>query len=913
MRRSSDVLSRLAHSHDASRFLQIPKEVAIPSGIADVCALFTEAEQHGRHLTLRGAGTSLSGQAISDDLLVDVRRQFRDVEVLDDGLRVRAGAGATLAAVNARLRRYGRELGPTPASAQAATIGGVLANNATGRLVGPDRAPYDAVESLVVVLPTGRVVDTAAPDADITLTWEDPRLAGGLSVLRRRLRDNEDSLAEIARLWSMRNTMGYDLRALTQESAPSAMLRQLMVGSEGTLGFIAEATFRTVPLRPARRVALAIFDSLDEALATGIGLADEGFDIVQLFDVDALRVVQGLPETHQAIANLELDSQAAVLLEIHTTDPEALAEREQKLGPVLDVLPNVHTLKTSFGAAPLWRVHHGVFNAMAMARPPSTTLLMEDFSVPRDQIASAIAQLNKLFDRYGFLRPPITSDLLTGTVHFMLTENFEDAARLRKFKRFVKSFVRAVLDRRGVLRAQYGTGRVMAPFLEEQVGTELYEVMRGIKHLFDPLGILSPNTMFNESPDSHVSDIKLMPTIEDSVDRCVECGLCESVCPSADLTLTPRQRIVLRREAVARVDDTKLLTELNKNYRYAVLGSCATSSVCQLACPLGIDTGELVRKMRGDVVSENEERVWDHAARNWAATTRLGTTALGTTKLFQGLSKLALRAGRSRYGNQVLWDRPEALPEGAIPRPRPARELTAKSSVAAYFPGCQSTFFGATGQGVFAAFNEVCNRAGLPVSLLNAAELCCGLPWSTRGLRLGYQTMSGHVRRSLANRWRETVVIDSSACTRSIQQMLQPYKSHKPELVDVLDFVADRVLPRLSITNRLPNLLLYPSCANEHLDNQTSLLTIANAVAEEVVVPDSWTCCGGHADRGLLHPEVPQSATKAVVAELSKRKFAAYASTSRSCELTLSTVSGHTFVHLLEVLAQATRPKVVSK
>lgn len=907
MQRSADVLTRLAHSHDASRFLEIPQEVAVASSIEDVRALFLEAAEGRRHLTLRGGGTSLSGQAISDDLLVDVRRRFRTIEVLDDGLRVRAGAGASVAAINARLLRHGRRIGPDPASAQTATIGGVIANNSTGRGAVCAHDAFATIESLVVVLPNGRVVDTSQPDVDIALTWDEPTLAGGLNLLRRRLREDEASLAEIDRLWSMRNSMGYDLRALTRYSSPSDMIRQLMVGSEGTLGFIAEVTLSTVALKPARRVDIVVFDCPEEALATAHGLTTEPFDVVQLFDVDALRVVQELPEVHEAIRGLKLDRHAALLLEIHAENEAELAEKERQFAPILDVLPDVHSIDTSVTSAPLWRVHHGVFTAMAKARRPGTTLLMEDFSVPLPHVGPVMTKLDRLFDQYGFHRSPITADLVTGTLHFMLTENFDDAARLRKFKRFVKAFVRAVLDCGGVLRSHYGTGRVMAPFLEEQVGTELYEVMRGIKHLFDPLSILSPRSMFNENPEAHVSGIKLMPTIEDPADRCVECGLCESVCPSADLTLTPRQRVVLRREIAARSADVKLLEALNHNYQYAAIDTCSTASICQLACPLDIDIGELVRQLKADNNTEREERAWDRAARNWGASTRLGAAAMSTAKHLQPLAKFATRLGREHFGGDSVWGYSDDFPPGAGLRRRPAKELSAPDSVAAYFPGCQQTFLGAEGQGVFAAFNELCSRAGTPVSLINAAKLCCGIPWKTRGLRLGYQTMTGHTRRALAKRWQEVVVIDSSACALNLREMLQPYQSRKPQIMDVLDFVAQTLLPKLEVVAPVESLLLYPSCANSHLGNREAALRIAQAAASQVYLPDEWACCGAHGDRGLLHPELPRAATRLSAAEIAEREFAAYASTTRSCEVAMSIVTRRPFVHLIEVLAQATR------
>lgn len=907
MQRSADPLTRLALSHDASRFLNIPEEVVVASGIEDVRQLFAEAAQQHRGLALRGGGTSLSGQSITKSVLVDVRRRFRDIEVLDDGALVRAGAGATVAAINARLRPYGRRLGPDPASAQAATLGGIIANNSSGKLCGLADDPFHTVESMVVVLPNGNVIDTASPDADVALSWENPTIAGGLAILRRRLRDDPTSLAEIARLWSMRNAMGYQLRALTDFASPSSMLRQIMVGSEGTLGFIAEATMRTVPLCPEQHVSLAVFPTLAAAIDAAAELVEYGFDAIELFDVDAIRVIQELPDVHPALTQLDLDEHTALSLELHAETPDTLAERIAHVAPALAKLPEVHDVTGIVRDQPLWHIHHGVHTAMAMARPPATTLVMEDFSVPREHVVEVITQLNRLFDRFGIKRSAITGHLTDCTLHFMLTENFSNADRLRKYKRFVQAFVKLVLSKGGVLKAQYGTGRAMAPFLERQVGTELYECMREIKHLFDPLGILNRAVMFNEIPDAHLCDLKLMPTISDSVDRCIECGLCETVCPSADLTLSPRQRIVLQREIAARHDDKPLLDAIAENFQYAAIDTCSTASMCQLACPLGIDTGELVRRQRRARTTEVEERNWDRAARNWENATFLASTALSTARRFKPVAKSLLKFGRQRYGGDHVWVYPEDLSGDTTLRRRPQRERTASDAVAAYFPSCQQTLLGASGQGVFGAFNELCTRAGVAVTLLNASGLCCGIPWSSRGMRLGEQTMTGHVRRAIAPRQDDTIVVDSSACTHALTTMLAPYPDVHCTIVDVIDFVAATVLPKLRVTHPIGSLLLYPSCGNGHLGNTATLLALANAVADEVVVPTSWNCCGAHGERGLLHPELPISATKLAIEEINAHDFDAYASTTRTCEVAMQRVSGHPFVHILEVVALATK------
>lgn len=898
MRRGTDALTRLAVAHDASRFLQVPSEVVVASSADDMAALFQEARASRTHVTLRGAGTSLSGQAVTDGILCDVRREFQHVEVLDDGARVRAGAGATIAQVNALLRPYGRRLGPDPASAVAATIGGMVANNSTGKTSGISGDVFHTIDSCVVVLPNGRVLDTANVHADLILNFDEAALSSGLITLRRRLREDPRTMRNVSRLWSMRNSMGYHLRALTDFARPSDIVRQLMVGSEGTLGFVAEATLRTVPLRPHRYLEVALFESLEAAIEAGAMLTEYGFDVVELFDEDAIRLIQELPDSHQTLLDVEVERHAALLLELHCNSTERLAERIAHSREVLDRLPSHKQIHPDDQHPAQWRIHHGLVTAMAAGREPGTSVLIEDFSVPHHQIQAAIAGLNALFDKFGYPRSAITGHLTDGTFHFVLTENFEDPKTVRRFKRFVAAFADLIISLGGVMRAQHGTGRAMAPFLEKQVGVELFEVMRAIKHLFDPDSVLAPRTMFSEDPDIHVTHLKLNPQVEPSVTQCIECGLCEPGCPSSALTLSPRGRIALRREIEVRAGDRELIDSLREQYRHAAIDTCSTSGACQIACPLNIDVGDLVRAQRTEMVSPREEMLWQKAAERYDAATRLSSIAMSAADRLKPLAHSITKFGRERFGDDLIWRYSDDLPRGSRVRRRPGKARTAKEPVAAYFPGCQQTMMASHGQGIFAAFNALCVAAGVQVSLLDASNLCCGIPWKSRGLERPLQTMTDKVRRSLEGL--DRVVIDASACAEGLREMLEGTST---EVVDVVDFVADALLPHLQIERRLASLYVHPTCATLQTCDDTGLMRIAHAIADDVVTPAAWRCCGGHGDSGLRHPDVPRTAA-ASFAELEQRTFDAYVSSTRSCEVALSQATSHPFRHIVEVLAE---------
>lgn len=899
-------ITRLAMSHDASPFLLTPSGVVTPSSVDEVASLMVEAARTRRRVTFRGGGTSLCGQSISSDLLVDVRRHFRDIEVLDDGARVRAGAGATLRAVNTRLARYGRRLGPDPTSDVACTIGGIVANNSSGMLSGVEQNSYQTLESMVFVLPSGRVVDTADPSADITLRLEETPLVGGLHMLRRRLRTNPAAIADINRLYSVKNTMGYGLNALLEFHRPVDIIRHLLIGSEGTLGFVAEATFRTVPLARHSAAALALFPSLDDATAAVPSLIEHGFEAIELMDAASLRVARAQPDAPTILREAPLTTEAALLVELHEVNEITLAERLEAAGAELRSIPALARVELTTEVRErnaLVELRRGLYALVAGARASGSTTLLEDVCVPPEHFAAACRDLVTLLDNSGYPEAPMFAHARDGNIHILLSERFDDPVGLLRYRKFTRKLVRLTLRHHGVLKAEHGTGRAMAPFLREQYGDELYEVMREIKHLFDPPGVLNPGVIISDDPDAHLKHLKLMPTIEPEVDACIECGFCEPVCPSRDLTLTPRQRIVLQRELSARRDDAELVAQVEADYDYAVLETCAVDGMCEVACPLGINTGDLVRRQRQERGGGVETAAWNRAAKAWGLATRMGSAALTMAKSSVPLATVATRLGRRTLGAEAVPGYDATLPPGSGLRRRPRRRNRSRPAVAAYFPSCLQSMFGPSGQGVFAAFNELCNRAQVPVALLDAEDLCCGSPWRAKGLTEGYQTMQAKVREVLGRREDTTVVVDAASCTAGLTTMTDGWG---PEVLDVVTFAARELVPRLEVRRSLPSLVLHPTCASTRLDVNDDLMAIAHFIADEVIVPPSWACCGFAGDRGLLHPELTEAATRDEAAEV-RTGFFAYASLNRTCEIAMSRATGRTYVHILELLAEATR------
>ncbi len=912
------VLDLHANAHDASHFYLLPQAVAVPATAEEVGRLLRVSAARKLPLTLRSGGSSLSGQAVTDGLLVDVRKNFRGIEVLDDGARVRVQPGVTVRALNARLLRFGRKFGPDPASEVACTVGGVVANNSSGMACGTVNNAYRTLESLTVVLPSGTVIDTGADDADTRLRALEPEIFAGLGQLRERVRGNTASRTIIEHQFSMKNTMGYGLNSLLDFQSPAQILAHLMVGSEGTLGFVAEAVFRTVPRLAYATSGLLVFRDLEAANTALPALVDSGAATVELMDSLSLKVGQGLSQVPGVVRELHVENHAALLVEYQSDNAALLGElhlRAAALAGTLDLDAPAHFSVDATVRAELWHLRKGLYTAVAGARRQGTTALLEDVVVPVPVLARTCLALGTLLEKYSYENPVIFGHAKDGNIHFMLTDKFSSTAELDRYAAFTDDLVNLVLGEGGSLKAEHGTGRVMAPFVRRQYGGELYDVMRRIKDLFDPAGMLNPGVLLDEDPTAHLRHIKPAPRAVDAeVDRCVSCGYCEPVCPSKDLTLTPRQRIVaLRAMEQARADgDTALAKALEADYDYDAVDTCAVDGMCQTACPVDINTGNLVKHLRRDAAGKLENGVWEMAAKHWGAATRGAGLALDVAaKVPSGVVLPANTLGRRLLGEDTLPLYSPELPSGGRGRRRPA---PTGEPAAVYFPACVNAIFGPEeGPGVQAGIEQLCERAGIELLVPDGIDrACCGTPWSSKGMEAGLARMRALTLKLLRAATRDgelDIICDASSCTEGLLHTIESdvaAPGQRPlHVVDAVAFAAERILPVLGGGwRRIESLALHPSCSSTRMGLNPALEKVAGAVAEKVQVPENWGCCGFAGDRGMLHPELTESATAAQAADVAAMGAAAHASCNRTCELGMTRATGEGYRHVLELLAE---------
>jgi D-lactate dehydrogenase len=904
------------YASDASPYRLFPKAVVMARDAGDVAKVLAYGRRSGIPVTFRAGGTSLNGQGQSDGILVDVRRHFGGVAVEEDGALARVKPGTVLGHANRVLAPHGRKLGPDPASTDIATVGGVVANNSGGMRCGVTYDSYSTVRAMTFVLPSGTTIDTAAPGAAERFAEAEPELAAGLEAIRDEIRTDAALSERIRRKFEIKNTTGYRLCAFLDADEPLEIFRRLVVGSEGTLAFVAEAVFETVPLPARTTTAWVHFPDIDQAIAPVRDLVGAGATAVELMVAPALITAAwnmvGAPEEWK-----ELPPESAVLLvEFGAASDAELDDYVAKAGEILSSHTTIRPIDFTRDAEEIelaWRVREGLHGLIGRLRLPGTALIVEDVCVPPERIAEGARDLQALLGEHGFL-PGVAGHASAGNLHFMLTPDFAKQEDLDRYEAFMGKLVELIVGKYdGSLKAEHGTGINMAPYVQREWGEKATELMWRVKRLADPDGVLSPGVVLNRDAGAHLRNLKTTPPIEESATTCVECGFCEPVCPSRNLTTTPRQRIVLRREMTRQAAGSPVQRALLEEFEYEALETCAADGSCQLACPVGIDTGLLIRELRQKDHTERAEKVALSTARRW--------------NVVESASRVGLRVGgplahRTKRGR--------ALP------PPASGKLPATShegAAAVYVPSCTNRIFGTAADGpksrapgdisahrpwVVEALVEVSARAGLPVWIPeDVVGSCCGLPWSSKGFGEAHRHKANEMVESL---WRWSgegtlsVVIDAASCTHGIadpgEGVLTEANAERLAKLEILDSVAwahDRLLPKLAVPMKVGSATVHPTCATRHMGLAPRLESLAGALADEVFVAPSATCCGFAGDRGISHPELTEAATAPQAGELAGRSFDAHLSSNRTCEIGLTRATGERYESFLFLLERLTR------
>ena len=914
-----DPMRLLAWGTDASFYRLVPQLVVVVDSEAEVRRVVECCARAQAPVTFRAAGTSLSGQAISDSVLVMLGDGWRGIHVSDDAAQVTLQPGVIGSAANRRLAPLGRKIGPDPASIDAAMIGGIAANNASGMCCGTAQNSYNTLAGIRVVLADGSVLDTRDAASREAFARDHRELFDGLAALGRATRGDETLGARIRHKFRLKNTTGYSLNALVEFTDPVDILAHLMIGSEGTLGFISEITYFTVEEHAHKASALILFDHLEVACDAVSALKSEPVAAVELLDRASLHAVQNKPGMPEALLSLPADG-AALLVE---TRAETAAALQVKIARISDVVGAFHlatplrfTTDPAESAA-LWNVRKGIFPAIGAVRRTGTTVIIEDVAFPVPRLAEATLELQQMFRDHGYDEAVIYGHALEGNLHFIFTQDFADPAEVQRYSDFMDAVCTMVVKKYdGSLKAEHGTGRNMAPFVELEWGSQAFAAMQRIKRLFDPQGLLNPGVILNPDPQSHLKNLKPLPAADAIVDSCIECGFCEPKCPSRGLTLSPRQRIVGWREISALEaagNAPEHADAMKKLYDYQGIDTCAACGLCATACPVGIETGLLIKSLRGRRAGPTAKKVADAAARNYGGLTAGVRFGLGAADLLHGVVGTKAMRGtldglrKASGGALPKWSPALARPVNFVPRARAAT----RADRVVYFPSCAARNMGAQRgddqtEMLPSVAERLFERGGFDVVYpRDMAGLCCGQPFESKGLVDAADAKAAELEAALADAsegGRRPIVFDTSPCAWRMKKFLHG----RLAVTDSVDFVHDTLMPRLSIERQAQPVAIHPVCSVRKMGSVDKLAKIARACSEKVVAVDDIQCCGFAGEKGFTRPELNEFALRHLKSSLPGDVKRGYSS-SRTCEIGLSEMSGLPYSSILYLVERCSR------
>ncbi len=910
-----DPFRTLAFGTDASFYRLVPKIVVKAFTQDEVSRLVALAGRLGVHLTFRAAGTSLSGQSISDSVLVVLAGGWRSWRIEDGGERIALEPGVIGAEANAFLAPLGRKIGPDPASINACMVGGIVANNAAGMCCGTSMNSYRTVQSMRLVLADGTAVDTADPAARARLRETHGALLDGLAAIRDEIAADEALARRIREKYRIKNTTGYGLNSFVDHHDPVDILLHLMVGSEGTLAFISEVTLRTVPEHPHKASALVLFPDIEQAAIATQRLRGGPVSAVELMDRASIRSVQEKPGMPPGLAELGPTS-CALLVETRAADRAELARQAEEAGRLVEEVRKLHPVRFTDVKAEyekLWDIRKGLFPAVGGARKIGTTVVIEDVAFPMEHLAAGTVFLERAMREHGYAEGIIFGHALDGNLHFTFTQDFGIDAEVARYQALMEEVCEVVVRRfDGSLKGEHGTGRNMAPFVELEWGEKAHGIMRRVKSLFDPKGILNPGVILNDDPKAYLKDLKPLPQVDPLVDKCIECGFCEPKCPSRPVTSTPRQRITVQRE-IARLgragSDPDRRDRLAADFAYLGEETCATDGLCATACPVGIDTGEFVKQLRSAGWSEKARLRARRLADDFPSTAAWARRGLALADGAHAVLGTRLMGAVSRGARGILGD---GLPawNAAMPRPAPAAAFASvrrgRGRQVVYFPSCIARTMGAArgdedGRAVFEATLSLLAKADYDVLYPDAlASLCCGLAFDSKGFREVADAKSEELERALdaaSEGGRIPILCDTSPCLQRMRKKMDA----KLLLLEPAEFIHDHLLDKLAFRKLPTRVAVHVTCSSTKMGLGPKLEAVARACAAEVVVPPRVGCCGFAGDRGFSHPELNAAALSELAAGV--KGCSEGVSNSRTCEIGLALHGGipyRSIVHLAD-------------
>ncbi|MEH6823355.1 MAG: FAD-binding and (Fe-S)-binding domain-containing protein [Motiliproteus sp.] len=925
----SDPLRTLAYGTDASFYRLIPQLVVRVETPDEVAKILRLARPANIPVTFRAAGTSLSGQAITDSVLIQLGDGWKGYKIEPDASRISLQPGVIGGHANKYLAPFNKKIGPDPASINAAMIGGIAANNASGMCCGTAQNSYRTLDSMQLILADGTALNTADPASRAAFKASHGPLLEQLQQLAEATQANKPLADRIRHKYRLKNTTGYALNSLVDFDDPFETLQHLMIGSEGTLGFISEITYRTVAEHPYKASAMILFADVEICCRAVAALKKTPVSAVELIDRAGLRSVENKPGMPGFIKELG-EHAAALLVETRGASKQEMHNKVAAISSTLGAFETLQPLKFTDDPAEynqFWAIRKGLFPAVGAMRKTGTTVIIEDVAFPVEQLAEAVHDLHIIFNDLGYHEALIFGHALEGNLHFVFTQAFDNQAEIDRYEQLMDRVADLVVGKYdGSLKAEHGTGRNMAPYVEQEWGAEAYALMWQIKRLFDPDNLINPGVLLNTDKQVHLKNLKPLPPADPLIDKCIECGFCEPSCPSRDMTLTPRQRIVIRRE-IARLEsiaqpsseESKRLERMRTDYAYQGLDTCAACGLCSMACPVGINTGDLTRAMRSEANAKHAGKAqW--LADHFEGVSSVSRTVFKLADITHGVigtrAMAAVTGAARKISGGVVQQWSPSMPTAAT-KIKPLADMRASVFTSerkvVYLPSCASRTMG-----LQRGSSEQQSLAEVTVALLNKAgfeviypesldDLCCGMPFQSKGMFDAANSKAQQTEAALlkaSNNGEYPIYSDTSPCALRMQETVDK----RLQIFEPVQFIHNYLLEHLQITPVSEPIALHITCSSARMGLADSLVTLAKVCAKDVIIPDQITCCGFAGDKGFSTPELNASALRTLKESLPENCHEGF-STSRTCEIGLSDHSGIEYKSIVYLVERCSRPR----
>ncbi len=917
----TDSLHTLAYGTDASFYRLIPKIVIWAETADEIKKILKEATLLSLPVVFRAAGTSLSGQSITDSILIVTSRDWNKITVSKDKSLITLEPSVLGAQANCYLEKYSRKIGPDPASIDKVMIAGIVANNASGMCCGVVENSYETIVDLKLIFMDGSELDTASKKSREEFLNTHGMMLERIKGLRSKIRKSKKLYEKIVKKYQIKNVCGYSLNSFLKSDDPIDIIKYLIVGSEGTLAFIKDVTLRTVPDYPDRASALIIFHTIKEACEAVTVLKSqcrENVSAAEMMDRLALKSIEekdGIPDYVKDLG----DEATALLVETRAEDVKSLQKNIDVILCKLSSMQTVYPIK--FTDKPeeykqYWDIRKGIFPSVIGIRKAGTTGIIEDVACPIEHLADMVEDIQKLLIKYEYSDSCIYGHALEGNFHFILNQRFDDEKEVKRYENLMDEVAQKVaIKYEGSLKAEHGTGRNMAPYVEFEWGSDAYEIMKEIKNIFDPSNLLNPGVILNPDKKIHLKNLKFMPKTDDLIDMCIECGFCEPTCPSNFLSLTPRQRIVANRymQDLKNRGNLKELEKFEKLYQYDGIETCATCQLCSLACPVGIDTGNLTKKLRAKQIGKIGHKIAWSIANNYGTVLGVGRFALSAVKGVNSVVSNSTMESLSRGLRAITKD---ALPLWSSSLPKGDKFRVKKSIFDAkdkvvYFSSCiNRTMANPRQKKEELSISEVVvillERAGYEVVIPpNIDNLCCGMPFSSKGYKEEGKKKSDELETSLreaSQNGKYPILCDMSPCSKTIEQNFPS----DLKVYDTVEFITEFLAKRLKFKQLDDPIVIHTTCSTRKSGLVEKFEKVAHMCSSNVTIPKSVSCCGFAGDRGFTYPELNRSALRHLKEEIPKNVKYAF-STSKTCEIGLSEHSGLDYKSIFYLVERCTR------